>query len=68
MSSHVEGAQKGASEQILVVTCISPTLNVAHTGAVIQFLDEESLVYLPILTSYDSREGKLGATGDNVDS
>ena len=51
--SHIERAQKGTPEQILVVVGISPTLNIAHTGTVIQFLDKERLVYLPSLSPDD---------------
>lgn len=51
--SHIERAQKSTSEQILVVVGISPTLNIAHTGTVIQFLDKERLVYLPSLSPND---------------
>jgi hypothetical protein len=52
-NSHVERTQKRAPEQILVIVRISPTLNVANAGTIIQFLDEKRLVYLPSLASDD---------------
>jgi len=35
LNDHIERAQKGASEQILLVVGISPTLDVAYAGAVV---------------------------------
>ena len=65
--AHIYRTQKGASEQILVVVGINPTLDVAHTGTVAQFLDKERLVYLPSLSPDDGGEGELRVTRDNVD-
>ena len=51
---------------MLIVVGINPTLDIAHTGAVIRFLNKERLVYLPSLTADDGREGEFGVTGDDV--
>ena len=40
-NSHIEGTQKGASEQILVVVGIGPTLDVAHAGTIALLFDKE---------------------------
>jgi len=42
-------------------------LDVAHTGTVVEFLNEERLVYLPILSSDDGGERKLGVARNIVD-
>jgi hypothetical protein len=65
--SHIERAQKGTSEHIFLVVGISPTLDVAHTGTIVQFLDEECLVHLPALSSDAGGERELGVTRDDVD-
>jgi len=67
LDDDIERTQKGASEQILLVVGISPALNVACTGPITQFLDEESLVYLPGPSSDDGREGEFGITRNDVD-
>lgn len=51
--SHIEGAQESASEQVLIVTSVGPTANVARTRAIAQLLNEERLVHLPSLSSND---------------
>ena len=66
--SHIERTQEGTSEQILVVIGISPTLDVAHTGAIILLLDEERLVYLPSLPSDSSGKRELGVARNDVSS
>lgn len=65
--SHIEGTQEGASEQILLIVGISPTLDVAHTGTVVEFLNEERLIDLPILSPDNGGERKLGIARDTVD-
>ena len=64
---HIERAQKSASEYVLLVIYISPTLDVAHTGTIILFLDEELLVHLPTLPSDNGGEGELGVAWNDVD-
>ena len=51
----------------MCVVGIGPTLDVAHTGAVILFLDEEFLVYLPSFPSDNNGEGELGVARNDVD-
>jgi len=51
----------------LLIVGISPTLDVAHTSTVVKFLNEERLVYLPILFSDDGGERKLGVARNIVD-
>ena len=65
--SHIERTHKGASEQILLVTSISPTLDVAHTGTIILLLNEELLVHLPSLSSDSSGKRVFGVAWNDVD-
>ena len=65
--SHIERAQKSASEYILLVIGISPTLDVAYTGTIILLVNEECLVHLPRFSSNDSGERELGVARNGVD-
>jgi hypothetical protein len=65
--SHVERTQKSASEQILPVIGIGPTLDVAHTGTIILPVNEDCLVYLPSLSSDNSSKGEHRVARNDVD-
>lgn len=65
--SHIERAQEGAPEQISPVAGIGPTLDVTHTGTVSQLSYEESLVYLPSLSSDNSGKREHGVARNGVE-